>query len=276
MCVPAAGGWAAFSLGSEGAASCALAAASLETVSFGLDKGIGDGRKCLGNPLKNQAPDLFHTWGTIGLFNAQTYILQLILVSFTDFKHLPLAALCRSCIATRRVADCRTGSHTWCTCSAKREERGTRDLWIFFYLYLTSADKCIQLTFLQSSHTTDLTPGDPSCSPHSRQRDIPSPHTVFFISSRRFIKRLQQHREWGQDTTLNATANHPAATSVRWCQGKWLQISQISHPILSCSIASIFSARAITLFIISFSSSVRSGPGPGPGCMVQVPLSAKQ
>lgn len=33
----------------------------------------------------------------------------------------------------------------------------------------------------------------------------------------------------------------------------------ISHPILSCSMASIFSARAITLFIISFSSSVRSG-----------------
>ncbi len=49
----------------------------------------------------------------------------------------------------------------------------------------------------------------------------------------------------------------------------------ISHPILSCSMASIFSARAITLFIISFSSSVRSGPGPGPGCMVQLPLSAK-
>lgn len=61
MCVPATGGWAASSLGSEGAASWALAAASLETVSFGLDKGIGDGRKCLGNPLKNQAPDLFHT-----------------------------------------------------------------------------------------------------------------------------------------------------------------------------------------------------------------------
>lgn len=61
MCVPAAGGWAASSLGLEAAASWALAAASLETVSFGLDKGIGDGRKCLGNPLKNQAPDLFHT-----------------------------------------------------------------------------------------------------------------------------------------------------------------------------------------------------------------------
>lgn len=61
MCVPAACGWAASSLGSGGAASWALAAAFLETVSFGLDKGIGDGRKCLGNPLKNQAPDLFHT-----------------------------------------------------------------------------------------------------------------------------------------------------------------------------------------------------------------------
>lgn len=47
----------------------------------------------------------------------------------------------------------------------------------------------------------------------------------------------------------------------------------VSYPILSCSMASIFSARAITLFIISFSSSVRSGPGPGPGCMVQLPLS---
>lgn len=61
MCVPAAGGWAASSLGSEGAACGALAAASLETFSFTFDKGIGDGRKCLGNPLKNQAPDLFHT-----------------------------------------------------------------------------------------------------------------------------------------------------------------------------------------------------------------------
>lgn len=48
----------------------------------------------------------------------------------------------------------------------------------------------------------------------------------------------------------------------------------ISHPILSCSMASIFSARAITLFIISFSSSVRSWPEPGPGCVVQLPLSA--
>lgn len=61
MCVPAAGGWAASSLGSEGAACGALAAASFETFSFTFDKGIGDGRKCLGNPLKNQAPDLFHT-----------------------------------------------------------------------------------------------------------------------------------------------------------------------------------------------------------------------
>lgn len=47
----------------------------------------------------------------------------------------------------------------------------------------------------------------------------------------------------------------------------------ISYPILSCSMASIFSARAITQFIISFSSSVRSGPGLGPGFMVQLPLS---
>lgn len=47
-------------------------------------------------------------------------------------------------------------------------------------------------TFLQSSHTTELTPGDPSCSPHSKQRDTPSPHTVFFMLSRRFIRRLQQ------------------------------------------------------------------------------------
>lgn len=29
--------------------------------SLDLDKGMGEGRKCLGNPLKNQAPDLFHT-----------------------------------------------------------------------------------------------------------------------------------------------------------------------------------------------------------------------
>lgn len=57
---------------------------------------------------------------------------------------------------------------------------------------------------------------------------------------------------------------------------KPLQVLQISHPILSCSMASIFSARAMTPFIISFSSSVRSGPGPGPGCMVQLALSAKQ
>lgn len=196
MCVPAAGGWAASSLGLQAAACWALAAASLETVSFGLDKGIGEGRKCLGNPLKNQAPDLFHTWRSNGHFNARTYTLQLILVLFSGLKHSPLAALYRSCIATRRVADCHTASHTWCTCSAQREEHGTHDLWLFFfYLYLT--DKCIQLTFLQSSHTTDLTPGDPSCSPHSRQRDIPSPHTVFFMSSRRFIKRLQQHGSGG-------------------------------------------------------------------------------
>ena len=49
----------------------------------------------------------------------------------------------------------------------------------------------------------------------------------------------------------------------------------MAHPILSCSMASIFSARAITLFIISFSSSVRSGPEPDPGCLVQLPLWAK-
>lgn len=87
-------------------------------------------------------------------------------------------------------------------------------------LFKTSEKEIVKLTFLQSSHTTDLTPGDPSCSPHSRQRDIPSPHTVFFMSSRRFIKRLQQYRGGGRDATLNATANHPAATSVRWCQKK--------------------------------------------------------
>lgn len=56
------------------------------------------------------------------------------------------------------------------------------------------AEECDWLTFLQSSHTTELTLGELNCSPHSKQRDMPSPHTVFFISSRRFINRLQKHR----------------------------------------------------------------------------------
>lgn len=66
--------------------------------------------------------------------------------------------------------------------------------YVFSTIAWAAAEMPSQLTFLQSSHTTELTPGEPSCSPHSKQRDIPSPHTVFFISSRRFIKRLQQHR----------------------------------------------------------------------------------
>ena len=140
-------------------------------------------------------------------------------------------------------------------------------------------------TFLQSSHTTELTPGEPSCSPHSKQRDIPSPHTVFFMSSRRFIKRLQQHRVRSYlkcHRSLSQVQNIcmqsvSAGDFVFICThfGETTACFTISHPILSCSMASIFSARAITLFIISFSSSVKSGPGPGPGCMVQLPLSAK-
>lgn len=55
--------------------------------------------------------------------------------------------------------------------------------------------RCDPLTFLQSSHTTELTLAEPNCSPHSRQRDIPSPQTVFFMSSRRFISRLQEHKD---------------------------------------------------------------------------------
>ena len=69
-----------------------------------------------------------------------------------------------------------------------------RDLLYCLKRLCDAAEECVWLTFLQSSHTTELTPGEPSCSPHSKQRDIPSPHTVFFMSSSLFIKRLQQHR----------------------------------------------------------------------------------
>lgn len=63
-----------------------------------------------------------------------------------------------------------------------------------FQIVWSAAEKCDWLTFLQSSHTTELTLGEPNCSPHSKQWDMPSPHTVFFMSSRRFINRLQKHR----------------------------------------------------------------------------------
>lgn len=115
-------------------------------------------------------------------------------------QFLPHAALCRSCIATQLGADCHTAFHTWYTCSTKYENSR--------HLHLTSGQltegdlswvppcvTCDRLTFLQSSHTTELTLGEPNCSPHSRQRDIPSPHTVFFMSSRRFINRLQEHKD---------------------------------------------------------------------------------
>lgn len=62
-----------------------------------------------------------------------------------------------------------------------------------FQTVWSAAEECDWLTFLQSSHTTELTLGEPNCSPHSKQRDIPSPHTVFFMSSRRLISRLQKH-----------------------------------------------------------------------------------
>lgn len=277
MCVPAAGGWAASSLGSEAAACWALAAASLETVSFGLDKGIGEGRKCLGNPLKNQAPDLFHTWRSNGRFNARTYTLQLILVLFSGLKHSPLAALYRSCIATRRVADCHTASHTWCTCSARREEHRTHDLWLFFLPLFNFSRQVHPAHLLAVLAHNGFNPGRPQLLATQQTARHPiTAYGLFYVIQAVYQAPAAAQERGGQDTTLNATANHPAATSVRWCQRKRLRISQISHPILSCSIASIFSARAITLFIISFSSSVRSGPGPGPGCMVQVPLSAKQ
>lgn len=120
---------------------------------------------------------------------------QQVLVQF-----LPHAALCRSCTATQLGADSHTAFHTWYTCSRKYENSR--------HLHPTSGQltegdlscvpprvTCDRLTFLQSSHTTELTLAEPNCSPHSRQRDIPSPHTVFFMSSRRFINRLQEHKD---------------------------------------------------------------------------------
>lgn len=41
---------------------------------------------------------------------------------FTGVKRSPLAVLCRSCKATRRVADCYTVYHTWYTCSTRQEK----------------------------------------------------------------------------------------------------------------------------------------------------------
>lgn len=53
-------GWVTACLGLEAWASLG-SAASWAPGSLALDNGIGDGKKCLGKPLKNQAPDLFHT-----------------------------------------------------------------------------------------------------------------------------------------------------------------------------------------------------------------------
>lgn len=68
-----------------------------------------------------------------------------------------------------------------------------------------------------------------------------------------------------------AGAPGPPPSTPRSTSGTFMNES-VSYPILSCSMASIFSARAITPFMISFSSSVRSGPGLGPGFVVQLPL----
>lgn len=81
-----------------------------------------------------------------------------------------------------------------------------------------STPHLVQTFFLQSSHTTHAEPSMPSCSPHRMQRFTPSPATFFLMVSRRSTRR----------------------------------------PMRSCSMASIFSARAITRLIISFSSSVSS------------------
>lgn len=54
-------GWITVFLGSGARGSFAFAA-SLAPPSVVLVNGIGDGKNCLGKPLKNQAPDLFHTW----------------------------------------------------------------------------------------------------------------------------------------------------------------------------------------------------------------------
>ena len=41
-----------------------------------------------------------------------------------------------------------------------------------------------------------------TCSPHSRQRDTPSPQTVFFMSSSRFTRRLKREGQCDGDQTV--------------------------------------------------------------------------
>lgn len=121
-----------------------------------------------------------------------------------------------------------------------------------------------------------MTPCGPNDAPHSRQCISPSPHAVFLILSRRLERRLRAHANYYQhrDTNLAQVCHQKVVhLSEHLCMvGDVIQCNRDngfpSHSILSCSMASIIAARASTLLMISFSSSVSSSPGVPPGMFI--------
>lgn len=283
------GGWGGVSacfgskaLGPWGSAAC------WAPVSLGLDNGMGEGKKCLGKPLKNQAPDLFHTWENKqnGCCGDPKKRVSALICPLVWSPHLSLlsadlaephsawpTATLRATLGTH-VLDNRGEHRFQAACHLQWYHKHTAHKpWPFVFSQVRiAADEwagfCLDII---GKHTTYLFAvlthhwADPRCAKllatqHTAGHSIPT-HSLLHV-----VQAVYQTPAAAQGDVLLKMSQliiqcPNSCISMVWT----VQYFPMSHPIRSCSMASIFSARAITPFIISFSSSVKSGPGPGPG-----------
>lgn len=150
-------------------------------------------RKSFKEPSAGPLPHLRNQW----LFQF-TNVHSAANVLFTGLKHSPLAALCRSCIATRRVADCHTASHTWCTCSAQWEKHGNSWPLDFFLLLFNFSRQVHPAHLFAVLAHNGFNPGRPQLLPTQQTARHPvTAYGLFYV-----IQAVYQATAAAQETPL--------------------------------------------------------------------------